>query len=81
MSFVQPVGQDGLEPLHRNPPHDGCPADPAGVFVQVPGVALHWSHDPPHAVLQQYPSTQLPVVHSRQLPLTLQSLARLQVWP
>jgi hypothetical protein len=42
--------------------------------------AAHAWQRPLHAVSQQTPSTQLPLVHSRQ-PAALQSVARLQVAP
>jgi hypothetical protein len=42
---------------------------------------LHAWHVPLQAVLQQYPSTQLPLAHSEQPPATLQSLARLHAAP
>ena len=44
--------------------HDGLPAEPAATTVQVPGVALQTSQPPAQAVLQQKPSTQLPLTHS-----------------
>lgn len=62
----------GDDPLHV-PPHGatpppvhavrlpcGCPLD---TVVHVPGVTSHAWHCPAHALLQQYPSTQLPDVH------------------
>lgn len=54
------------DPLHRYAPQvDGVPR---GRAVQVPSAtapseALHASHPPAHAVLQQTPSEQLPVAH------------------
>jgi hypothetical protein len=46
-------------------PQDGFPALPAVRTAQVPTepVTLHASQPPPHAVLQQTPSTQLPERH------------------
>jgi hypothetical protein len=77
---VQDEPQTADEPLHRYGLHAGVPADPAASSVQVPGVAAHVSQLPPHAELQQNPSMQLFVVHSRQ-PDTLQSVVRLHAMP
>jgi hypothetical protein len=46
-------------------PQVGLPALPAVLTAQVPTepVRLHASQAPPHAVLQQTPSTQLPEAH------------------
>ena len=44
-------------------PADGRQTTALVLKVQVPGVTSHWSQAPPHAVLQQNPSTQLPDVH------------------
>jgi hypothetical protein len=64
-SAVQLVGHVAAAPLHRYGVHDGLPALPAVAFVHVPSdpATLHASHAFPHALLQQYPSTQFPLVH------------------
>jgi hypothetical protein len=46
--------------------------------VQVPAEALQTSQPPAQALLQQYPSAQLPLAHSRH-PAILQSATRLHV--
>jgi hypothetical protein len=58
------------------------PELPVAEREQVPGVAEQLSHWPLHAVLQQKPSTQLPVVHTRQPPTRQSAPAlALQVCP
>ena len=61
-----------MTPSHTTlPAHVGTPVLPAfdgkhvPLLVDVPAcsVAAHASHAPAHAVLQQYPSTQLPLAH------------------
>ena len=61
-SSVQVLGQLPPTPSHRNGEHDGLtPAEPDAIAVQVPGVTLHTSQPPEHALEQQNPSAQLPV--------------------
>ena len=72
-SVVQPVGQPALPAAHRYGVQLGLPTAPPGV-EQVPGVALHTSHAPAHAELQQNPSAQKPDRHwlasVHEMPLT-----------
>ncbi len=58
-------GQEALLPLHIYGAHEGLPEDPAATLVHVPTDpdTLQASHEPEHAVLQQYPSMQLPLAH------------------
>jgi hypothetical protein len=62
---VQLVGQLLDVPLHTYGEQLGLPVDPALMLVQVPSepVMLQASQAPAQALLQQYPSTQLPLVH------------------
>jgi hypothetical protein len=53
-------------------PQLGFPPEPAASSVQLPGVALHSSHEPAHALLQHTPSAQKPLEHSSAAP---------QAWP
>jgi hypothetical protein len=55
--------------------HAGLPAEPEASTVHVPGVEPHTSQLPLQGELQQKPSTQLPVAHTRQATPPLQSLA------
>ncbi len=73
-SLVQVPGQLVPEPLHRYGAQLGLPVEPAGLGVHVPKLpdTLHASQAAPQAVLQQYPSMQLPLVHSTALA---------QLWP
>ena len=57
--------------MHTYPPHD-TPALPWASTVQVPGVALHTSQPPLHAVLQHTLSMQLPLAHC---------VPTVQLWP
>jgi hypothetical protein len=63
--LVQVVGQEAEEPLHRNGEQVGLPALPEATRLHVPTlpVTLQASQEPPQAVLQQTPSTQLPLPH------------------
>jgi hypothetical protein len=69
-SVVQLVGQVASVPSHTNGVHDGLPALPEPSTVQVPfavapSATEHASQAPPHALLQQYPSTQVaPITQS-----------------
>jgi hypothetical protein len=77
VSDVHAVAHVELMPSHANGAQDGRPNDPAGAMPHVPGVPAspfkaHDWQDALQAVLQQNPSTQFPVLHSRQ-PGTLQS--------
>ncbi len=65
MSATQDEGHDALPPLHTYGTHDGLPADPAVTLKHVPTdpATLQASQAPPHAVSQQTPSMQLPLVH------------------
>lgn len=60
-SRAQEIGHAPLLPSHRKGEHDAEPGSPAAEGVQVPRLALHRSHPPLQAVLQQYPSTQWPL--------------------
>jgi hypothetical protein len=71
--------QEADEPLQRLGEHEGDPSEPAARSVQVPTVTLQVSHAPVQALLQQYPSTQLPVAQARH-PACRQSVVRLQLW-
>lgn len=72
---MHPLGQVGDEPVQRMPPQLGLPGPVTFVHVPTEPRALHESQAPPQAELQQTPSEQKPVVHSRQ-PATLQSAVR-----
>jgi hypothetical protein len=76
LSEVHVVLHVEFVPSHTPGAQLGTPMLPAVMIVHVPGVALHVSHASPHAVLQQLPSTQLPVLQSRQF-ATRQSLPAL----
>jgi hypothetical protein len=87
VSVAQAPAQVSLLPGHVYRPQlggafVGLPGLSLPSWVHVPGVALHVSHVPAHAVAQQKPSTQLPLAHSRQSPW-MQSMpaALLQVAP
>ena len=60
--------QSGLEPvqvaLQGAVPPQALPVRADVVFVHLPCVTAHDVHAPVHALSQQYPSTQLPVLHS-----------------
>jgi hypothetical protein len=65
--LVQLVWQ-AAEPLQTYGAHEGLPVLPAASTVQVPLIEAprateQTSQAPPHAVLQQKPSTQLPLEH------------------
>jgi len=60
-SLAQVVGQLAELPLHLYGVQAGDPAPPADTNRHVP--VEHVSHGPPHAVLQQTLSTQLPPGH------------------
>jgi hypothetical protein len=77
-SLVQIVPQLEFEPVQRYGAQLGLPGLPAGTTVHCPSAvrSLHVSQAPEHALLQQNPSTQNPVAHSRQ-PATRQSVVRL----
>ena len=63
---MQALGQDTEEPLHTQEPHEGLlPALPDATGLHVPSLPpkLQASQEPPHAVLQQKPSTQVPLMH------------------
>jgi hypothetical protein len=64
-SAVQAVGHEAEAPLHKKGAQVGLPGEPAETGLHVPTlpVRLQASHEPPHAVLQQTPSTQLPLPH------------------
>ncbi len=65
VSLVQAVGQLADEPLHRNGAQVGLPVLPEATGLQVPTLpaTLQESQEPPQAVLQHTPSTQLPLPH------------------
>jgi hypothetical protein len=65
VSLVQVAPQLAEEPLHTYAPQEGLPVLPEATGLQVPTlpVTLQASQAPPHAVLQQTPSTQLPLPH------------------
>jgi hypothetical protein len=60
--LVHAVGQAAEEPVHTKGAQEGLPAEPAETGEQVPTLPARSqaSQAPPHAVLQQTPSTQLP---------------------
>jgi hypothetical protein len=62
---VQDAGQDADAPPHTYGEQAGLPVLPAVRTEQVPTepATLQASQAPPHAVLQQTPSTQLPEAH------------------
>ncbi len=62
---MQALGHEAEEPLQTYGPQEGVPALPATIGLHVPTipVRLHASQAPLHAVLQQTPSTQLPLPH------------------
>ncbi len=64
-SFAQLDGQEALDPLHTKGEHDGLPDVPAALLLQMPTepATLQASHAPEQALLQQTPSTQLPLEH------------------
>jgi hypothetical protein len=74
VSAVQLVGQLVVEPLHTYAPQLGVPCVPDASVVQVPTdpETLQASQAPPHALLQQTPSTHW---------FERQSEASEQVWP
>ncbi len=86
LSEVQDTGHDADEPPQTYGAHEGLPVVPATRTAQVPTepVTLHASQAPPHAVLQQTPSTQLPerhwlfAVHAGPLPSFATQLVPLQ---
>jgi hypothetical protein len=63
---VQAEGHEADEPLHTYGAHEGVPTLPADTGLHVPTLParLQASHEPPQAVLQHTPSTQLPLPHS-----------------
>ena len=63
---MQVLGQFAEDPLQTYGAHDGLPALPVAIGLQVPTfpATLQASHESPQAVLQQTPSTQLPLSHS-----------------
>jgi hypothetical protein len=65
-SDEQPLGQLALAPLHKYGVQLGLPLEPADTTVHAPRLpaTLHASQLPPQAVLQQRPSTQLPLWHA-----------------
>jgi hypothetical protein len=65
VSAVQLVGHEADEPLQTYAPHEGLPGLPVATGVHVPTlpVRLQASQAPLQAVLQQTPSTQLPLAH------------------
>jgi hypothetical protein len=64
-SVAQVVAQEADVPPQVYGAQDGLPPLPAGTTEQVPTLPLrlHASQAPPHAVLQQTPSAQLPELH------------------
>lgn len=67
-SSVQEAGQAAPVPLQANDAQPGDPGWPAGSRVQAPSAdapsaALHTSHPPAQALLQQTPSSQWPDAH------------------
>jgi hypothetical protein len=65
VSEEQVVPQLAEEPVHTYGPQEGLPALPEATGPHVPMLpaTLQASQAPPHAVLQQTPSTQLPLPH------------------
>jgi hypothetical protein len=84
LSLAHPPGQPGPAPHtsgEQTPPRPVVPVSALHVPFTVPPCAIeHAWQLPPHALLQQKPSTHGFAPHSRQ-PLTLQSVTRLHVPP
>lgn len=62
---VQVAGQVRFVPSHANGLQEGLPVRPCGAVEQVPSLpgTSQASHAFEHAVSQQYPSTQLLLLH------------------